>query len=358
MFSEKAKDIMDACRFCWMCRHVCPVASVTGNEANTPRARGLVLSMDSRGIPYSKEAVDIVFQCCLCSACTNNCVTGYDPTVYTREARSIAIANALLPPWLESIVDKALSGDLKFVDERADEEYEALCKELPSTAEVLLYRGGYTASAVPLMKVLKAAGVDFTIIGDELSTGSHLGDLVGYVKDVRDVAEQWIDQVVKTGSRTVVVLNPTDAAFIKQQMAEWKLPIPFSVETATGYVSRLITEGSLSVRKKDMEITFHDPTRLARILDDTSTPRLLLEASGVSFKEMFLHGKLTNSTGSALMYILYPEMVALMVENRWKEVLRTGVRTVVTASCENAALLRSATPEGAHVVDIFTLLLD
>lgn len=358
MFSEKAKDIMDTCRFCWMCRHVCPVAAVTGNEANTPRARGLVLSMDSRGLPFNSEAIDVVFQCCLCSACTNNCVTGYDPTVFTREARSIAIANGLLPSWLRKIVDKALEGELKFVDEAKDEAYATLRKTFSANASVLLYRGGYTASAVPLMKVLQAAKVDYFILDDELPTGSHLGDLVGFVEDVRSVAERWIEQMVNSQAKKVVVLNPTDAAFIKQQMAEWKLAMPFAVETATAFVANLVAEGALTVKPKNIEVTFNDPSRLARILDDTSTPRTLLQASNVIFKEMFLHGKLANSTGSALMNILYPKIVALMVESRWKEILRTGTATVVTASPENAALLRTAVPEGGKVVDIFSLLLD
>ena len=42
MFSEKSKKNADACRFCWMCRHLCPVQLVTGKETNTPRAKGLL----------------------------------------------------------------------------------------------------------------------------------------------------------------------------------------------------------------------------------------------------------------------------------------------------------------------------
>ena len=41
MFSENAKKHADACRFCYMCRHLCPVELVTGKENNTPRAKGL-----------------------------------------------------------------------------------------------------------------------------------------------------------------------------------------------------------------------------------------------------------------------------------------------------------------------------
>ena len=35
--TEKAKNIIDNCRFCWMCRHVCPIGNATGLERNTAR---------------------------------------------------------------------------------------------------------------------------------------------------------------------------------------------------------------------------------------------------------------------------------------------------------------------------------
>ena len=50
MFSEKAKKNADACRFCYMCRHLCPVELVTGKENNTPRGKGLQVSMIERGM--------------------------------------------------------------------------------------------------------------------------------------------------------------------------------------------------------------------------------------------------------------------------------------------------------------------
>ena len=49
MISEKANKIADGCRFCWMCRHICPTGIATGREEFTPRARGLMVSMLKRG---------------------------------------------------------------------------------------------------------------------------------------------------------------------------------------------------------------------------------------------------------------------------------------------------------------------
>ena len=49
MFSKDSARQADACRFCWMCRHICPVAGATGSEGWGPRARGLMVSMIERG---------------------------------------------------------------------------------------------------------------------------------------------------------------------------------------------------------------------------------------------------------------------------------------------------------------------
>ena len=55
MFSKDSARQADACRFCWMCRHICPVAGATGSEAWTPRARGLMISMIERGTEFDKD---------------------------------------------------------------------------------------------------------------------------------------------------------------------------------------------------------------------------------------------------------------------------------------------------------------
>ena len=39
MISQNALHHAEKCRFCWMCRHLCPVQHQTGKELNTPRAR-------------------------------------------------------------------------------------------------------------------------------------------------------------------------------------------------------------------------------------------------------------------------------------------------------------------------------
>ena len=89
MVSKKSRNIMDNCRFCWMCRHICPVGHYTGLERNTARARMLALSMVERGEDISM-AIDNVYECMCCGACTKECVTGFDPVYAIMEVRKEA----------------------------------------------------------------------------------------------------------------------------------------------------------------------------------------------------------------------------------------------------------------------------
>ena len=59
--TEKAKKIIDSCRFCWMCRHICPIGNATGQERNTARARALGASLVVRGATDIKEIKDNIY---------------------------------------------------------------------------------------------------------------------------------------------------------------------------------------------------------------------------------------------------------------------------------------------------------
>ena len=72
MISENALRHAEKCRFCWMCRHLCPVQHQTGKEINTPRAKGLLLSMVNKGAQeFDKDMGQAMYECLLCDACTN-----------------------------------------------------------------------------------------------------------------------------------------------------------------------------------------------------------------------------------------------------------------------------------------------
>jgi len=358
MFTKRAKETADACRFCWMCRHICPVGLVTGREGNTPRAKGLLVSMDVRGFPLEEDGMELMYQCSLCGACASDCVTGYDPRLYIREGRAQATASGLLPSPVRAAVDRALAGEPTAVDRTLKEAIETL----PETAEVLVYLGGDARkegkSALALFKVLKAAGISFTVLKDEPDSGARLGDLIGYVEEVRQAAKLCLDAIKAAGPSTVVVLDPFCLSFFRHQCAEWELLPETAMVTATAFCAELVKEGRLKLRALGGTATFHDPCHLARDLGETDCARELLGAMGIEIKEMFLTGNMSKCCGGPVLRETYPEITAKMALARWDDAARAGAETMITACPGCARILGENTPEGYCQEDIYQLLAE
>ena len=64
------------CRYCLMCRHVCPVGHVTRLETLTPHGWGLTISSIRRGmLAIDDSTVAAIYSCADCGTCRANCVT-------------------------------------------------------------------------------------------------------------------------------------------------------------------------------------------------------------------------------------------------------------------------------------------
>ena len=69
-------DTTEGCRYCLMCRHVCPVTRVTYNEATSPHGWALEIASVRRGLlDWNAETTDRLYQCADCGLCQSFCVT-------------------------------------------------------------------------------------------------------------------------------------------------------------------------------------------------------------------------------------------------------------------------------------------
>ena len=361
MFSDLAKSHADACRFCWMCRHICPVALATGKEGSTPRGKAFVVSMDSRNIPLGKDAAGVVYECCLCGACSNDCATGYQPPLFVREARTKLVAEELICPEITKLVDAALEG--RQFETKPDKTLLNSIKNLPKSADVLLYLGSAARhhsaqSAIDLMTILKSCSVEFTAFEQEPPTGSYLGDLIGYTEEVREMAGICAKQITKTGAKKLIVFDPSDAQFIKQQWVEWGIKPDLEVVTATMFLAELLDKGTLKLKNVKLEnATFHDPCRLSRGLDEAETPRKLLKAMGIEINEMLLNRKLTRCCSGAVFSATNQKMSTELVSERWKDAALCGTNTIITACPECQYILGKGIAEGNTICDIYSLVV-
>ena len=70
MHIEKNLDVINACRFCFMCRHLDPVGNVTFREADTPRGRALIcdrIRMDAANLSNA-DYIDTLYRSALSAA--------------------------------------------------------------------------------------------------------------------------------------------------------------------------------------------------------------------------------------------------------------------------------------------------
>lgn len=356
MLSQKASLTAGKCRFCWMCRHLCPVGLKTGREVNTPRAKGLLLSMVERGnARFDADIAQDMYECMLCDACTNDCATGYDPPLFIREARTQAVAEGLEPAAVRRTLDSI--AQYGTIYGRAKPSFGT-----HSRAEVLLFIGEAAACAVPqtakaYMSLLKKAGVDFMVLDSEPASGVMLGDLEGWVAEVQQQAKACADALNASGAKTIVVLDSYDAALFTQQYPAWGCPLTAQVVTATAYMAQLVQRGALHPAAVGGVVCLHDDSRLARTFHEFEPARALLAAMGMDVREMFQNRRLAKSCGTSLAKAYMPQITRLTAEGRWEDFARVdGAETLVTANPQALEVLALAVPAGKKLADLYTLL--
>lgn len=370
MFSEKAKKHADACRFCYMCRHLCPIELVTGKENNTPRAKGLQVSMMERGMKMDKGSAVTMYECLLCGACTADCVTGFDPLIFIREARTHAMLEGLTPDFAQKVIDKLTETGNPYGAKEAKVNYEGIAQ----SGDTLVWLGNAARYAVPdvaeaLFAILKKAGVAFAALRDEPTSGCELGDMIGHVEDVRLLAKAAAEAIAKTGAKKVIVLDSHDAAFFLHECKDWGVELP-EIVTATAFVDELIREGKLAPKKVVEIVSYHDAARLARDMGELEPARSIIKAMGADLHEMYLNEKdnknpenkacgsfvRARECGSSIMGQMKPELSTLLCEKRYTDLLRTDSRILIAADPQATEALRRSIPEGVEYRDLFVML--
>ena len=361
MFSIDSSRQADACRFCWMCRHICPVSNSTGNEGWTPRARGLMVSMIERGLPYDGEIAEAMYHCTLCDACANDCATGYKPSEFIREARTLAVVGGFAPKPVTEAIDRIFETGSIFGDKSAQAELCAAVGPLPEKAEVLLFAGQTACHVCPepavhAASLLKKAGVGFTMLKDEPGSGAILAELMGYTGDVQSVAAAAATRIRDSGAKTLVALSPADAVIFRDFYGKWGLLDGIEVVTATAFLAQLAAEGKLNIKPAPLAASLQEPVKLTRSLGEEEPFKALAAAAGIELKELFLHGKMSRCVGTVPLDFYDPVVVKEMVRVRCEDALRLDSHVLVTASPDDFWLMRRYALADVEIVDLFALL--
>lgn len=357
--TQKSRETIDACRFCWMCRHICPIGNATGQERNTSRARALALSMVARDVEDLKEVIDNVYECSLCGGCTRECATGWDPVQFTLEVRLQGALEGIMPTYIGTLVDHIEKEGNAFGESQYDADLEQAIKSVSKMTDTLFFLGKNALykspkTALAAIDLLKKANVDFTVLSDEPNSGSDLYFLAG-------AADETSAQMKKTAEKlnefkTIIVYDPFDAKVFLREYKEWNCGLKAKVKTFTAFIADLIKEGHLKPKKGSESYSFQDPPALARDLEENDPARIILDACG-NVKELMLNGKDTVLAGHLLMNEYMPDIMSLVAKNRWDQARLEDVKVVVTACPSEYVLLKQNKPKDIEIMSIEEVVL-
>ena len=353
--SEKAKKTIDSCRFCWMCRHVCPIGNATGQERNTARARALGSSLVARGAEEIKVIAANVYECALCGACTNNCVTGWDPKTFIIEERREIILENAAPEYIKALLKKYFeTGNI----------YGKKADGIPETAycvgEEVLFVAGTDAvvnapeNAVNALALIKKAGERVSFIKNQ-DSGAALYFLTGKTRETEEAAKRFAEDI--KGYKKIVFYDPTDLALVSHEYKEWGIEISGNAVSFNEYLLYLTESGKLKPKKSGKKYSLQDAYSYARDLDDAETGRKLIEKVGEN-KDMLLCGKEANFAGSLIMNEYMPEVMKKVAENRWRDAINSDCETLVTESPSEYVMLKKTEPEGKRVITVEEMLAE
>ena len=360
LLSNKSKEIIDSCRFCWMCRHICPIGNATGQERNNARARALSLSLVNRGAAGLDGGVkDNIYECALCGACTGDCATGWDPVAFTKEARLQMALDGELPAYINALLDKLAQTGNPYGVTTLEPTLKNEIAALPKEADTLLFLGTDTRYRIPqagvnAIRLLKKTGIRFTVLMEEPDSGYTLDTLVGAAEDTRETMQKAAGLL--SAYRTVVAFDPADAKVFRREYKEWDIPLAAEVQTFTEFLAEQVAAGGLTPKKRLGMVTIQDPALLARDLEETEPLRTAVSACA-EIREMLLNRKDTIWAGNLLLDAWMPETMNRVAKRRWQNALCTGAGALITASPSEYAVLKRTQPTDMELLTLEELLL-
>ncbi len=353
--TDKAKNIIDNCRFCWMCRHVCPIGNATGLERNTARARAMGASLVVRNAIQLKEIAENIYECSLCGACTNNCMTGFDPKVFIQELKTEIVLNGCLPAYISALLEKyGATGNVfgaKACD-CLDGLYNANGDTALFVGQDALYKS--PESVKNAVALLKKAGVSVALDKNQ-DSGAALWFLTGKTQETQNAAKKCAEMLNKY--KTVIVYDPVDLKLMLHEYKEWGVEIKAKVVGFNEYVLGLIESGKIKVKKSAKEYSLQDNYAYARELDDSETGRKLIEKVGV-VKDMLLIGKEANLAGQLIMAEYMPDVMTMVAKDRWQNAINMDCKTVVTENPAEYVALKATCPDGYRVISVEEMILE
>ncbi len=375
-------DEMEKCGKCGDCalaveittakKHVnkpCVIKNVLGFEAYDARGRILILKRLLDGtLKIDENLLDWAYTCSLCGNCQETCLAienGINMPAMMEALRKDLTENGFnLPKHLE-IIENIFKHNNPYGESHNERFNFILSENFPPKAETLVFlgcTGAYRQKdiAIATYKLLKKTKIDFTILENEKCCGSILFRF-GYHDKVRDLARDLIDQIQKTGAKTVIF--PCAGCYRTFKVDYPKIiEMPENIEFIhiTEFIERLVKENKIHFKfKSSTNITYHDPCHLGRATGVYEAPRFLINSiQFVNFIEMETRRNYSHCCGAGGgVKSCFPELSSKVGRNRVLEAAKNDINYLVSACpfCKNN-LSQNLNGQEFKVLDLTELL--
>lgn len=365
-FTVRQLAEIDACTRCGNCLDLCPAYAGSGDVAISPKKKMEVLKrlVDTEyGIfqkIFKKKKIsdkDIekiskaAFECTMCSRCEQECFINIKLQDIWLRLREILVEEGKYPEVLDMLREKLLKahnisfdtneGRINWINQIAVLPEDKYIKE---KAEVIYFVGCVSSFSPRVFKIprsvvqiLKAASIDFGLLGDEEWCCGFPLLTSGFREDFVEFARHNIEKVNKTGAKCLITSCPSCYHMWKHIYPEIhsEFKMEFEVLHVVQYFYKLAKEGKFKLNPVNQKVTYHDPCDLGRNSGIYEEPRNLIKMiPGIEFIELENNRNLSTCCGGGgnveAVNVQLSENIAKI---RAHEIMDSGA-DVVASSCQ------------------------
>jgi len=378
----------DACVQCGRCEAVCP-AFAAGQPLNPKKLiQDMVVGMaggsDAKyaGSPYPGRDVgqakgganniiteglldaDTLWSCTTCRACVEECpmmIEHVDAIVDMRRFQTLE--RGLTPNKGAETLDNLIATDNPNGMDPASRTHWAADQNLPlmkdvQEAEVLFWvsDGAFDMRSQRILrafvKLLKAANVNFAILGDEECDSGDVARRLGDEATFQSLAKRNISVLEQYSFKQIVTTDPHAFHCLKNEYGDFGGH--YDVQHHTTFINGLVATGQLKLSAfKGGKVTYHDPCYLGRYNGEYDSPRELLAVLGIELIEMERSGfrsRCCGGGGGAPITDVPGER--RIADMRMEDVRSTGADVVAVGCQQCTAMLEGVVEPGPEVQDI------
>ena len=398
---EKPKDFtwnqllgFDACVQCGKCEAACP-AFAAGQPLNPKKliqdmVVGLAGGTDAQlaGSPYPGKAIgehggnphqpivnglvdaETLWSCTTCRACVEECpmmIEHVDAIVDMR--RHLTLEKGATPNKGAEVLENLIATDNPGgfnpggrMNWAADLNLSLLSDK--QSTDVLFWVGDGAfdmrnqRTLRAFVKVLKAAKVDFAVLGLEERDSGDVARRLGDEATFQLLAKRNIQTLAKYRFKRIVTCDPHSFHVLKNEYGAFDGN--YLVQHHSTYLAELIGAGTLNLgQHKGNSVTYHDPCYLGRYNGEYEAPREVLRALGIEIKEMQRSGFRSRCCGGGggapITDIPGKQRIPDM---RMQDIRETGAELVAVGCPQCTAMLEGVVEPRPMIKDIAELVAD